>query len=178
MRTAILSALLLAGPAPAVQDAARKVDFTRDVRPILAQNCLLCHGPDAKVRKADLRLDTPEGALAALEGGRRAVVPGKPDQSELIKRITTSDKDDVMPPSKTGKTLTPAQVETLRSWIAQGAPYAKHWAFVKPVRPAVPAVKDAAWPKNDIDRFILARLEHEGLKPSPEADRRRPAAAP
>ncbi|HEX7899082.1 MAG TPA: DUF1553 domain-containing protein [Planctomycetota bacterium] len=160
--------MLLAAP---VQETGRKVDFIRDVQPILAQTCLLCHGPDASGRKADLRLDTFEGATAALEDGRKAVVPGKPDQSELIKRITTSDAKDAMPPPKTGKKLSPAQIETLRAWVAQGAPYAKHWAFVKPVRPAVPAVKDAAWPKNDVDRFILARLEAAGMKPSPEADR-------
>ncbi len=170
-RVTLLALLLLAGTAPGLQDAGRKIDFSREVQPILAQNCLLCHGPDATARKADLRLDTPEGAVAALEDGRRAVVPGKPEQSELIKRITTSDKKDAMPPAKTGKALTPKQVETLTAWIAQGAPYAKHWAFVKPVRPALPAVRNAAWPKNEIDRFILARLEKEGLAPSPEADR-------
>jgi mono/diheme cytochrome c family protein len=167
VRASVCGLFLLLGAAP--QD--RKVDFIRDVQPILAQNCLLCHGPDANGRKADLRLDTPEGATAALEEGRRAVVPGQPERSELIKRITTSDTKDLMPPAKTGKALKPAQVEILRAWIAQGAPYAKHWAFVKPVRPALPAVKDGAWPKNDIDRFILARLEREGLKPAPEADR-------
>jgi mono/diheme cytochrome c family protein len=173
IRGTALALILLAGPSPGLQDAPRpgkKVDFGRDVQPILAQACLLCHGPDAKVRKADLRLDTSEGATAALEEGRRAVVPGKPDQSELIKRIMASGKD-AMPPAKTGKKLTPAQIETLRAWVAQGAPYAKHWAFVKPVKPAIPAVKDAAWPKNDVDRFILARLESAGMKPSPEADR-------
>jgi hypothetical protein len=168
MRLLMLPALLLLG---AAQDAGRKVDFTRDVQPILAQSCLLCHGADPDGRKADLRLDTFEGATAALEEGRRAIVPGKPEQSELIRRVSTSDRKDVMPPAKHAKPLPPAQVETLRAWIAQGATYAKHWGFVKPVRPAVPAVRNAAWPKNDVDRFILARLEQEGLAPAPEADR-------
>lgn len=149
--------------------AAGKVDFSREIRPILANTCLLCHGPDAKARKADLRLDTPEGALA-LHDGKAAIVPGKPEQSELFRRITTSDPDDLMPPRKSGKKLSKEQIELLRRWIAQGAPYAKHWAFVKPERPAVPDLKDP-WVRTDIDRFILARLRKEGLPPSPEADR-------
>jgi hypothetical protein len=168
---AALSLVLVAfGAAQGQQAASEKVDFTRDIRPILANNCLLCHGPDPASRKADLRLDLREGALADL-GGHAAIVPGKPDQSELFKRITHADPGELMPPAKTGKKLTPAQVALLRKWIEQGAPYAKHWAFVKPVRPAVPAVKNATWARNDVDRFILARLEAEGLKPSPEADR-------
>jgi hypothetical protein len=166
----LLLASALPGAARARQAVPDKVDFTRDIRPILANQCLLCHGPDPKDRKGDLRLDTREGALADL-GGHAAIVPGKPDQSELLKRVTATDPDDVMPPKKTGKKLGAADIAVLRRWIEQGAPYAKHWAFVKPERPAVPAVKHAAWPRNDVDRFLLARLEKEGLRPSPEADR-------
>ncbi len=165
----ILVAALGPGAARAEQAGPEKVDFTRDIRPILANNCLLCHGPDASGRKADLRLDLREGALADL-GGHAAVVPGKPEKSELLRRVTAEDPDDIMPPRKTGKKLSPSEIVLLRRWIEQGAPYARHWAFVKPERPAVPAVRDARWPRNDVDRFILARLEKEGLRPSPEAD--------
>jgi mono/diheme cytochrome c family protein len=165
----ILILLLGAGAVPATGDDP-KVDFNRDIRPILANNCLLCHGPDAKNRKADLRLDVREVAVSDL-GGHFAIVPGKPEKSELIKRITSADRDEVMPPAKTGKKLTKEQVGLFRKWIELGAPYAKHWSFVKPERTAPPAVRDAAWPRNEIDRFLLARLEKEGLKPSREADR-------
>jgi mono/diheme cytochrome c family protein len=147
-----------------------KIDYTRDVRPILANHCLLCHGPDAKGRKADLRLDVREVATAVRDGAA-AIVPGKPELSALIQRVTTADADDVMPPPKAGKRLAPAQVDILRRWIAEGAPYARHWSFVKPERPPLPSVADAKWPRREIDRFVLARLEKLGLKPSPEADR-------
>jgi len=173
-RIAALLALLALGSVPggAEEQATpqEKVDFNRDIRPILANNCLLCHGPDPKVRKADLRLDTREGAVA-VHDGTAAVVPGKPEKSELLKRVQPADPDDLMPPAKSGKKLTQEQIGLLRRWIAQDAPYAKHWAFLKPEHPPAPAVKDAAWPRTDIDRFILARLEKEGLKPSPETDR-------
>src|SRR5262245_34666179 len=146
------------------------VDFNRDVRTILSNNCFACHGPDEKVRKADLRLDTKEGATADL-GDHATVVPGKPDASELVKRVSSTDRSELMPPPKTGKKLSKAEVETLTRWVKEGAPYARHWAYVTPVRPELPAVKNGAWPKNPIDRFILARLEKEGLSPSAEADR-------
>jgi hypothetical protein len=168
-RCAALIALLSFGFADGQSTEQGKVDFTRDIRPILANNCLLCHGPDAKARKGDLRLDVREGAVALREG-KAAIVPGKPDQSELFRRLTTADHDDLMPPAKTGKKLTREQVALLKKWIEQGAPYSKHWAFVKPERPAVPDVKDP-WVRSEIDRFILARLRKEGLQPSPEADR-------
>jgi mono/diheme cytochrome c family protein len=163
--------LLLSGATtPAAPPDDPKVDFNRDIRPILANTCLLCHGPDPKNRKADLRLDLREGATADL-GGHAAIAPGKPDKSELIRRITSSDRDEVMPPPKTGKKLTKEQIGLLRKWIEVGAPYAKHWSFVKPERTAPPAVRDASWSRNEIDRFILSRLEKEGLRPSREADR-------
>jgi mono/diheme cytochrome c family protein len=162
--------LLSGGPTPAAPPDDPKVDFNRDIRPILANTCFLCHGPDPKNRKADLRLDVREVAVADL-GGHAAIVPGKPEKSELLKRITSSDRDEVMPPPKTGKKLTKEQIGLLRKWIELGAPYAKHWSFVKPERAAPPPVRDSAWPRNEIDRFILARLEKEGLRPSREADR-------
>jgi mono/diheme cytochrome c family protein len=161
----LLPLALLAAPA-----AAQTVDFNRDVRPILSNNCFACHGPDEKVRKADLRLDTREGATADRDG-HAAVVPGKPDASEVVKRLTADKPGKRMPPAKTGKTLSKAEIDTLTRWVKEGAPYAKHWAYVPPARPEFPVVKNAAWPKNPIDRFILARLEKEGLSPSSEADR-------
>ncbi len=143
------------------------IEYNRDVRAILADNCFACHGPDSAARKADLRLDQRE---MAIEMG--AIMPGKPDESEIIARITSEDTDLRMPPPTTHKTVTPEQVEVLKGWIAAGAEYQSHWSFIAPVRPAVPAVKDATWPRNPIDNFILARLEAEGLSPAPEADRR------
>jgi hypothetical protein len=148
--------------------------FTRDIKGILSNRCVRCHGPDPEGRAGGgdegLRLDTFAGATADL-GGHAAIVPGKPDESELIARITSTDPDIVMPPPEAGERLPEKQVDLLKRWIAAGATYEPHWAYVPPKRPAVPAVKQTAWPKNDIDRFILARLEAEGLAPQPEADR-------
>ncbi|MBL9169975.1 MAG: DUF1553 domain-containing protein [Verrucomicrobiales bacterium] len=155
------------------QGASDRVDFNRDVRRILSENCFRCHGPDANDRKGGkhgLRLDVPEGALEDL-GGFQAIVPGHPEKSALISRIETQDPDELMPPPKGGKRLSSQEVDILRRWIAQGAPYARHWAYAKPVRPPLPEVKHARWPRNPIDAFILARLEKEGLGPAPEADR-------
>ncbi len=149
-------------------------DFNRDIRPILSNHCFQCHGPDEETRKGGqdgLRLDTLEGARADLGGGAFAIVPGQPEKSELLARLVTTEEDEVMPPRKTGKTLAPAEIELLRRWIAAGAPYAKHWSYEPPRRPSVPPVRDAAWPRGDLDRFVLARLEREGLRPQPEADR-------
>ncbi|HUF63151.1 MAG TPA: DUF1553 domain-containing protein [Verrucomicrobiales bacterium] len=146
------------------------VDFNRDIRPLLSNNCFLCHGPDAAERKADLRLDTPEGAREERDGVV-AIVPGRPESSELARRIRAENPGDRMPPSKSGKSLTKSEQELLEQWIREGAPYATHWSYVKPVRPPIPAVRDSRWPKTAADHFILARLEAEGLGPSPEADR-------
>jgi hypothetical protein len=157
-----LSALGLFAPAARAEPPG-EVDFNRDVRPILSNNCFACHGPDEKVRKGDLRLDTKDGALAS------AVVPGKPQASELIKRVLLKDADEVMPPPKTGKKLTPREAEILSQWVKDGAPYANHWSYVKPVRPTVPKAKYPT--ANPIDAFLFYRLEQEGLTPSPEADK-------
>ncbi len=149
----------------------RKVDFNREIRPILSENCFLCHGPDEKNRKAKLRLDIREEALKEATSGERAIVPGSVEKSQLVARITNSDPDEHMPPAKTGKKLTQEQIETLKRWVAQGAEYAMHWAYARPVRPELPEVKEPAWPRNGLDYFILERLEEEGLKHAPEADR-------
>jgi cytochrome c553/uncharacterized membrane protein len=161
-------ALLSALPAPAADG---KLDFNRDVRPILSDRCFACHGPDAEDRQAGLRLDLRESATAALDSGATAIVPGDLATSELVARITSDDPDVVMPPPRLGKTITPEEAGILKRWIAEGAEYRGHWAFERVERPAVPAVKDAAWPRTPIDNFILARLEQEGLAPNSEADR-------
>ncbi len=161
---------LLALAALTATAAAQPVNFERDVRPILTNKCFACHGPDDKVRKADLRLDTHEGATADL-GGHAAVVPGKPAASELVKRITSTERSELMPPVKSGKKLSKQEIDILTRWVNDGGKYTKHWSYVVPVRPKAPAVKNVAWVKTPIDRFILARLEKEGLSPMPEADR-------
>jgi mono/diheme cytochrome c family protein len=174
--TACLGALLVTAEQPKPPAAAEDdgpIDFNRDIRPILSDNCFACHGPDEKKRQANLRLDTKQGAFARLDSGQFAIVPGKPDESELIFRITATDAPAVlMPPPKSTKKLTPAQIDLITRWVAQGAPWEEHWAFVPPRKPALPKVKNPAWPKNPIDHFILARLEAAGLQPSPEADKR------
>ncbi|MFP6900672.1 MAG: DUF1549 domain-containing protein, partial [Opitutales bacterium] len=147
-----------------------KVKFNRDVRPILSENCFQCHGPDAKARKAKLRLDDKASAILDRDG-TRVVVPGDPKASELIARIFFNDPDEVMPPPKTKRFLTKKQKETLRQWIAEGAEYESHWAYQKPTRPELPVVKDKNWPKNEIDHFILAKLDAAALGPTEEADR-------
>ena len=161
-------------------------DYNRDVRPILSKHCFGCHGPDAESREAKLRLDTAEGATAD-RGGYAAVVPGDPAASELIYRVTTDERDDHMPPAKTGKTLSEAEIGILTRWVESGAAYAQHWAFVPPERPAVPTFASAdsdanadsdagaggpARLRTPIDAFVLARLEAEGLDFAPDADRR------
>jgi hypothetical protein len=145
------------------------VSFAREVRPILSENCFACHGPDDHKRKAGLRLDTKEGAFAKLEGGSTAITSGKPDESELVYRIESDDADLRMPPKKSGKQLTAGQIALLRRWVEQGAKWSTHWAFEPPRKPALPDVKNATWPITEIDRFILARLEAEGLAPAPRA---------
>ena len=149
--------------------SAGAVEFNKDIRPLLSDNCFQCHGPDSASRKAGLRLDREED-IKADRDGIRVVVPGKPDESELIKRITTTDPDEIMPPPKLHKQITTAQVNLLRQWINEGAKWQAHWAFIAPEKPTVPA-DDSGWAVNEIDRFVLARLKQEGLKPSPEADR-------
>jgi mono/diheme cytochrome c family protein len=170
LRTTLCYLPLLLAPSAFAADAQQKLDFSRDIRPILSENCFSCHGQDK--HKGDLRLDQPDVINKPAKSGDIAIVPGKPDKSELVRRITLDEADDDhMPPADSHKKLTAAQIETLIKWIAQGAEYKIHWAFVPPVRPAPPSVQSDKWAHNPIDRFILAKLESERLSPSPEADK-------
>jgi mono/diheme cytochrome c family protein len=150
--------------------ASAAVDYNRDVRPILSDHCYTCHGPDASRRKAGLRLDRRQDALLESEPGVAAVVPGSRSRSLLFQRIKAGGAEQ-MPPAGSGKQLTAAQVELLGRWIDEGARWDDHWAYVAPRRPPLPLVSDRTWQRNPIDHFVLARLETEGLRPSPEADR-------
>jgi hypothetical protein len=161
----------VAADPPPGDGAARPVNFAREVRPILSDNCFACHGPDDQKRKANLRLDTKEGLFAKLSSDGVAIVPGKPDDSDVIFRIETDDADLRMPPAKSGKQLTTSQIALIRRWVEEGAKAKAHWAFETPRKPPLPPVKNPAWPVTEIDRFILARLEAEGLSPAPPADK-------
>jgi hypothetical protein len=181
---------ILVGPrfAPSAENiAAKKLDFNRDIRPILSENCFQCHGFDEKARQAKLRLDQADSAYAEHDSGK-PIVPGHPEQSELWRRITSTDESEMMPPPDSHRALKPAQKETLKLWLEQGAPYAKHWSFIPPAKAPLPDVGEflrnshragasvgdtrlREWPRNEIDNFILARLAQENLNPSPEADR-------
>ena len=163
-RLALLAALL----APAPTFAGDKVQYNRDVRPIFAETCFSCHGTDAAARKGKLRLDQREAAVE-----RGAIDPKNLAESELLYRLTLADDDESrMPPPSSHKSLTAAQKDTLKRWVAEGAEYQQHWAFLAPARPAVPTVADPAWVKTPVDAFILAELQKRGLKPNAEADRR------
>ncbi len=146
-------------------------DFNQDIRPILSRNCYKCHGPDDEARKAGMRLDNSASATKETASGSIPIVPGKPDESELIARINAADASERMPPRSTNLVLSPQQKDLLRRWIAAGAEYRPLWSFVVPKSPALPAVKLSGWARNPIDRFVLAKLESQGLPPSPEADR-------
>ena len=152
--------------------AADSLRYSRDIRPILSDNCFACHGPDKDNRKGDLRLDLREAAITPAKSGDRAIVPGKVDESTLVARILTDDEDDLMPPLKSHKKISAAQKDILKRWVAEGAVYEKHWAFELPQRATLPAVKTAGWVRNPIDGFVLAGLEKVGLQPAAEADRR------
>jgi hypothetical protein len=165
---ALVSLLLLLLPVPLVRGA---VDFNREVRPILSDRCFACHGPDGEKRKAGLRLDTAEGATAVLESGERAIVPGKAKASALFERIHSTDPKEIMPPAKLHRPLSDSERRMLVRWIDEGAVYARHWAYSPPRKHPAPAVKNAAWAKDDMDRFIQQKLEEQGLAPNAEADR-------
>jgi hypothetical protein len=161
------SSLILACLSPALAQTARKIEFNRDIRPILADNCFTCHGPAKSTRKAGLRLDTREGLFAD-----DTVMPGQPTKSKLWERVSSADAKHVMPPpGKNRQPLSAAQLSVLRQWIEEGAVWQNHWAFIAPSRPSVPTVRNEAWVKNPIDTFIMARLEAEGLTASPQAAR-------
>ena len=191
MKRALRFLLILSVTAScSIARSADKVDFQRQIRPLLADKCFACHGRDTEHREGGLRLDEREAALKGGDSGEKAIVPGEPTKSEVVRRILATDPDERMPPAKSKKELTASEKELLRQWIAEGAEYKAHWAFSAPVRPDVPRIAGTldnpprdkedisfsgtpaeAWPKNDIDRFILARLKKEGLSPSPPADK-------
>jgi hypothetical protein len=160
--------LLCAGILPVSAAVERPLDYNRDVRPILSEHCFHCHGQDAKERKGKLRLDERDAALAVRDG-HAAIVPGKPDASEAIKRMRTSDADDLMPPPEAKRPLTPEQITIVSRWIAEGAPYDKHWSFTAPRPVPVPATGNN-WATTDLDHFIAARLASDGLAPAPAAE--------
>jgi hypothetical protein len=165
----VMLGCLLSGGQLEVHAADPAVSYNRDVRPILADKCFHCHGPDAAARQADLRLDVGEEATT-IRDGHRAISPGDASKSELIRRVTSTDPDEHMPPSDSGAPLSASEINVLRQWIDQGATYQQHWSFISPVRPALPDVSKKSWPKNEIDPFVLAKLEQAGLQPSDEAD--------
>ncbi|SOD79073.1 PSD1 and planctomycete cytochrome C domain-containing protein [Spirosoma fluviale] len=151
------------------------ISYNFDIRPILSDKCLACHGPDANKREAGLRLDMAESAYAALKEhpSAHALVPGKPEVSEVVRRITSADTSIMMPPPSSNLKLTAREIKLIEKWIQQGAAYEKHWSFVSPKKPVVPTVKLADWPKNEIDYFILQKQEQQGVTPNEEADKER-----
>jgi hypothetical protein len=165
----VLAPFLAACLVPATRADEPRVEFNRQIRPLLSNRCFRCHGPDARQRKADLRLDL-EGAAKGKRDGEPVIIPGKPDDSELIRRTTSEDETERMPPPGAGKPLTRDEANLLRRWITEGAEYQPLWSFLPPRRPRMPSVRDARWPQNPIDQFVLARLEAEDLIPSPAAD--------
>ena len=163
----LLSAKLAAAPLPA------RVDFNYHIKPLLSDRCFTCHGPDEKARKGKLRLDTPEGAFKALDGGKFIIKPGDTANSELLHRLTSTDPEEVMPPPKANLTMTADEIALLKKWIEQGAEWKKHWAFIPVGNVPVSETKNRKWARNEIDRFVLAKLEAEKLKPAPEATKER-----
>ncbi|MEX1231546.1 MAG: DUF1553 domain-containing protein [Planctomycetaceae bacterium] len=161
--------VLLVAASPAFADDS-PIHFNRDIRPILADRCFQCHGPDGTQRQADLRLDLRDAAIADRDG-TQAIAPGDPDHSEILARITSDDPDVKMPPPELGKPLTPGEIEKLRRWIADGAEFEPFWSFIPPQLHSAPELKNADWIRQPLDRWVLARLEAEGLTPSPEASR-------
>ncbi|MBL8813805.1 MAG: hypothetical protein JNM43_26795, partial [Planctomycetaceae bacterium] len=168
-RSVLLGVVVLVASDGLLTAGQNDVRFSRDIQPILAANCLQCHGADEHKREGGLRLDTFDGATAIHEG-KAAVVPGNVDASELMRRIRSTDPDVQMPPRDSGKSLTVAQVELLRSWIQQGGEYQQHWAFLPPERPPVPKSETGtSWVKNPVDAFVYDRLQTESLQPSTAA---------
>jgi hypothetical protein len=167
VQAGVLGIALFVGPL----HAAAPLSYNRDIRPILSDNCFQCHGPDENKRKSGLRLDVREEALKPGDSGDVAITPGKPEASTLVKHVESIDRGELMPPPKSNKKLTAAQKELLKQWIREGAPFETHWAFAPLQTAQPPAVKDGAWPRTGLDRFILARLDKEGFSPSVEADK-------
>ncbi|MCA9176773.1 MAG: DUF1549 domain-containing protein, partial [Planctomycetales bacterium] len=163
-------ALVIAVAAPVWAESPAPVDFGREVRPLLAEKCFICHGLDAAKRETSLRLDTKEGLFAELESGDGvAIMPGNADKSVVYRRLVHEDAEQRMPPAE-GKPLTDAEIATIKRWIDEGAVWQEHWSFVAPTRPELPEVQDVVWPRSAIDRFVLKQLEGRQLAPSPQAD--------
>jgi hypothetical protein len=168
---AMIAGATLAQTPPKATPIPSNVDFQREIRPLLSDNCFQCHGPDSDTRMANLRLDHKETAFELRKNGA-VIVPGKSADSLLYQRITATTPARRMPPERSHKSLTPAQIAKFKLWIDQGAPWQEHWAFRAPVKAALPGVRNATWSRNPIDRFILARLEAKSLTPAPTADNR------
>src|ERR1041384_3848218 len=152
--------------------AKAEVKFNRDIRPIMSDTCFHCHGPDAKARKGGFRIDLRDQALKPAKSGEIPIVPGKPEESEIIKRLFAKDEDDLMPPPEAHKTLTPAQKELFKRWVAEGANYEAHWAYTPLATPPVPKLRTSnSELRTPIDAFILEKLAEKNIKPSPEADK-------
>jgi hypothetical protein len=147
------------------------VDFNRDIRPILSENCYACHGPDEGRRKSGLRLDLESEAFKELKSGRHALVAGDLGKSSLVSRILTTDEEDLMPPPKSGKKLTKREINLLQEWVRSGAKWKQHWAYLPPECSPIPSIQHRRWARNEIDYFIAERLERGGFEPAPEADR-------
>ncbi|WP_417851664.1 PSD1 and planctomycete cytochrome C domain-containing protein [Thalassoglobus sp.] len=154
-----------------VLNAEDEISFNRDIRPILSDKCFACHGPEEASREGGFRLDEQESSYGEADSGEHPIVPGKPNESELIARIFSDDESIQMPPAETNKSLTAAEKELLKKWIASGAEWEAHWSFIPPELPELPEVSESEWVKNEIDRFILARLKKEGLAPTEQADK-------
>jgi hypothetical protein len=171
LRVLLASCLAAAGVVPAGAGVPRRVNYSRDIRPILSNTCFKCHGPDERQRKAGLRLDTKDGAFAKLESGETAIVPGSSAKSAVYQRLTSHDPDVKMPPPDSAKSISAEQIELVKHWIDEGAEFHRHWSFIPPQHPPAPPIKSPKEASNPIDRFVIAWLEEEGLRPAPEADK-------
>lgn len=160
------------GKNPTVSNPRSAISFNRDIRPIFSETCFHCHGPDPASRKADLRFDVLESALAERDGGDRAIVPGDPEASKAWVLINETDPDNMMPPKSSNMVLSDTQKAKIKRWIEEGAHFEKHWAFIAPIKKSPPQAHDKGWSRNEIDRFVEDRLERESLETNPEADRR------
>ncbi|MDP6506130.1 MAG: DUF1549 domain-containing protein, partial [Planctomycetota bacterium] len=165
----LIASVAFIASTPADQPLPKTVDFSKHIRPIFADKCFACHGPDRGQRKAGLHFNTKEGAFKDLDG-HFAIVPGKPEESELIKRIRAEDVDERMPPLETNKKITPREFQLLKKWIEQGAEWQEHWSFVKLTRPPVPSVAEKSV-THPVDRFIRTKLKEKGLNASARAEK-------
>ncbi|MDG2169242.1 MAG: PSD1 and planctomycete cytochrome C domain-containing protein [Opitutales bacterium] len=166
----LVSLKLVAGILALTGGLHAEVSFNRDIRPIMSDTCFQCHGPDAAAREAELRLDIREDAITERDG-ESAIIPGNPDDSLMMWMINAEDEEDIMPPKKHPRVLTQEEKQLFADWIAEGAEYEEHWAYLPPVRKPLPKTSDKAWPRNEVDYFVKARLEAEGIDPSPEAEK-------